>query len=49
MGEERLSDLWLLSIEVKKLKSLLSVDDLINNFAEKGEKIVNLIWIIWLT
>lgn len=41
MGQERLSDLSLLSIEVEileKLKSSSAVYDLINQFAEIGKK-----------
>nr|CAH7765806.1 unnamed protein product [Callosobruchus chinensis] len=45
MGQERLSDISLLSIEaetLEKLKSLSAINDLINQFAEKKARRVNI-------
>nr|CAH7717491.1 unnamed protein product [Callosobruchus chinensis] len=45
MGQERLSDISLLSIEadtLEKLKSSLAINDLINQFAEKKARRVNI-------
>nr|CAH7716277.1 unnamed protein product [Callosobruchus chinensis] len=44
MGQERLSDISLLSIEaetLEKLKSSSAINDLINQFAEKKARRVN--------